>query len=188
MTPEDRIRAGNAVLVFDAPNVPVKKLFTLAKNAKTYINDLRVVVPVTAHTEHLIHLRRTIGSNPTQSYDATIVRKALEDVGVEIILLDLEAAESIAERLCQWFPTQDAWLDAKWRRLHGDTPRSARKPPATIDWYTAAMCPPGGIVVTDDTGVEFQGCDILRSPALEVVLREIAAAAAGGAQTPKATA
>lgn len=171
MTPEERVRAGGAVLVFDAPNVPVRKLFALAKAAKEHGEDLCLVVPVTAHVEQVAHIRRRRGA----SYDATHVRKALEDAGVEVLPLDAEAAESLAERLCQWFPDAEAWQDAKWKKLYGDAPRGAgRHPPATIDWYTAALCPAKAIVVTDDSGAEFRSCDIIGSGALEAVLRTLA--------------
>jgi hypothetical protein len=125
MTPEARVRAGGVVLVFDAPNVPVKKLFDLAVVVREYGNALRLVVPMTAHVEKIAHLRRAKGA----SYDAAQVRQALEDAGVEILSLDAEAAEAIAERLCQWFPTGEAWQDAKWRRLHGGQPRSPNRHP-----------------------------------------------------------
>lgn len=170
MTPEDRVRAGGVVLVFDAPNVPVKRLFALATAAREHGNALRLVVPVTAHTEKITHIQRNRGA----SYDATHVRLAFADTGVEVLPLDVETAGSIAARLYDWFPTAEAWQDAKWRRLHGDVPWSPNHhPPATIDWYTAAMCPPGGIVVTDDIRGEFRGCEVIRSGDLERVLREL---------------
>jgi hypothetical protein len=171
MTPEARIRAGGVVLVFDAPNVPTRKLFALAKAAKLHGHGLRVVVPVTAHTEKLTRLRHDKGV----LYDAEAVRKALEDAGVEILALDAAAAERVAERLWTWFPTRDAMHDARWRRLYGETPRSPhRHVPGTIDWYTAALCPPGGIVVTGDAGAEFRDCEVIGPGALESVLREMA--------------
>ena len=163
MTPEERVRAGGVVLVFDAPNVPTKQLLALAKAAMHHGRAMRLLVPVTAHTEKLTHLRRVLGAR----YDATVVRKALEDAGIEILPLDVETANAVTEHVCARFPTDEAWQDAKWRRLHGDVPRGAgNKPPATIDWYTAALCPPGAIVVTDDTGVEYHGCQTMRSAAL----------------------
>jgi len=170
MTSEERVRAGGVVLVFDVPNVPTKRLFALAKAAVDRGKALRLLVPVTAHTEKITHLRRT----PGRPYDATVVQKALEDAGIEILPLDAEIANAVAEHICARFPTDEAWQDAKWRRLHGDAPRGVgNKPPATIDWYTAALCPPGAIVVTDDTGVEYHGCQTIRSTALESVLREL---------------
>jgi hypothetical protein len=176
MTPEDRIRAGRVVLVFDVANVATRELFDLAVAAKDYGQSLRLVVPVTAHTEKLMDLRQAKG----RSYDAEEVRQGLADVGVEVLPLDEAAAESIAQRLCAWFPTRDAWQDAKWKRLHGDAPRSAnRRAPATIDWYTAALCPPDAIVVTNDTGAEFRGCEVIKSDALERVLRELAESTGG---------
>jgi hypothetical protein len=172
MTPEDRVRAGNVVLVFDAANVPARKLFGLASDAKNFGVNLRLVVPVTAHAEKLMDLRQHKGA----SYSAEVVRQALRDAEVEILSLDAEAAESVAARLWNWFPRREDWLDAKWKRLRGDERRSAhQRPPATIDWYTAAMCPPGAIVVTDDTGAEFRACDVIRSAALEAILRELSA-------------
>lgn len=170
MTPEDRVRAGGVVLVFDAPNVSVKKLFALALVVKDHGKAVCLVVPMTAHVEKLAHLRRHKGAR----YDAAKVRQSLEDAGVDILPLDAEAAESVAERLCQWYPTADAWQDAKWHRLYGDGPRSPNKhPPATVDWFTAASCPPGGIIVTDDSGVEFSKCDTITLEVLERVLREL---------------
>ena len=157
------------MLVFDAPNVPTTKLFDLAVAAKDHGQSLRLVVPVTAHAEKLMDLRQAKG----RSYDAEIVRQALADVGVEILPLDAPAAESIAKRLCARFPTRDAWQDAKWMKLH-NAPRGAdKRAPATIDWYTAALCPPDAIVVTDDTGAEFHGCTVIKSEALAGVLREL---------------
>jgi hypothetical protein len=170
MTPEERVRAGGVVLVFDAPNVSTTQIFALAKAAVDRGKALRLLVPVTAHTEKLTHLRRALGAR----YDATMVRKALEDAGVEIMPLDVEAANAVAEHICARFSTDEAWQDAKWHRVHGDTPRGAsNKPPATIDWYTAALCPPGAIVVTDDMGVEYHGCQTMKSAALATVLREL---------------
>jgi hypothetical protein len=171
MTPEARVRAGNVVLVFDAPNVSVKKLFALALIVRDHGKSLRLVVPMTAHVEKIARLRREKGAR----YDAAKVRQALGDVGVDVLPLDAEAAEAIAERLCEWFPTSDAWQDAKWRRLHGNQPRSANEhPPATVDWYTAASCPADGIVVTSDTRGEFSHCETIKPDALEGVLREMA--------------
>lgn len=171
MTPEERIRAGGVVLVFDVPNVSTRRLFTLAKAAKHCGRDLRLVVPVTAHTEKLTHLRR----DRKAPYDANVVQKSLEDAEVEILPLDAKTAEAVAAQLHAWFPGDEDWQDAKWRRLHGGVRRGENnKPPATIDWYTAALCPPGSIVVTDDAGVEYHGCERIESAVLEVVLREIA--------------
>jgi hypothetical protein len=168
MTPEERVRAGGVVLVFDAPNVPVGRLFALAKLARDRGVALRLVVPVTAHTEQVIHLRRARGA----TYDPSVVRKALQDAGVEILPMDAQTAEGVAGRLCAWFPTDAAWQDAKWQRLHGDTPRGAsRKPPATIDWFTAALCPPDAIVVTDDAQAEYRSCATIGSRVLESLLR-----------------
>lgn len=173
MTPEARVRAGGVVLVFDAPNVSVKKLFALASVVKNHGNGLRLVVPMTAHVEKIARLRR----EKRERYDAAQVAQSLGDVGVDILPLDMAAAELIAERLCAWFPSSDAWQDAKWRRLHGDQPRSASKhPPATVDWFTAASCPPDGIVVTGDSRGEFSSCETIHPDALERVLREMAAA------------
>src|SRR4051812_44672682 len=121
MTPEERVRAGGVVLVFDAPNVPTRRLFELARAAKDRGKALRLLVPVTAHTEKLTHLRRPLGAR----YEATVVRKSLQDAGIEVVPLDADTAEALAEHLCARFPTDEAWQDAKWRRLHGDTPRGA---------------------------------------------------------------
>jgi hypothetical protein len=174
MTPEDRVRAGGVVLVFDAANVPAAKLFRLAKDAKRRVENLRVVVPIVAHIEELAHIRRRLKG---AKYDASIWRKNLELAEVEVWPLDVEAAEAIAERLCAWSPTSGAWQDARWRRLHGDqSPRSANKhPPATVDWFTAASCSPEGIVVTVDTRGEFSSCDTIHPDALARVLVAMAA-------------
>ena len=172
MTPEDRVRAGGVVLLFDAANVPTGKLFKLAKTAKHCGAKLRVVVPIAAHVERLTHLRRSLKG---AIYDAAQVREALEDAGVEVWPLDAEAAEAIAERLCHWFPTSDAWQDAKWKRLYGDQARGKdRHPPATVDWFTAAACPSDGIVVTGDTGGEFSMCETIEPAALERILHDLA--------------
>src|ERR1700729_2435487 len=96
MTPEDRVRASGVVLVFDAPNVPVKKLFDLAVVVKEHGRSLRLVVPMTAHVEKLAHLRRGKGA----LYDAVKVRQSLEDAGVDILPLDAEAGEGIAAGGC----------------------------------------------------------------------------------------
>jgi hypothetical protein len=158
-TPEERIRLGDVTLVFDAANVSTKRLFKLAKDAVGRGTRLRAVVPVTAHIEKVLDLRQTRQS----AYDAARVRAALEDAQVEVLPLDVEAAEAAAARLHTWFPTDDEWQAAKRARLRFGANEPA---PATIDWITSAMCPEDAIVVTDDKGAEWRGCDTIGSKEL----------------------
>jgi hypothetical protein len=168
MSPEDRIRGGNAVLVFDAPNVSAGTLLRLAKAAANSGN--RCVVPVTAHIETLAHIRRKHATD----YDAGKIKQALEDTGVRVMMIDDDTANSIVERLFEWFPTDDDWQNAKWERLCEGVPRvKSRHPPATIDWFTAAMCPRDAIVVTSDKGSEYQRCDRIGWEKLERILKEL---------------
>lgn len=169
MNAEDRIRAGKVVLVFDAPNGPTSRLFKLAEKAAD--RGIKCVVPVTAHIETLGHLRRKHAAD----YDVGKIKHALEDAGVRVIFInDDAAANSIIERLFEWFPTDGDWQDAKWKQLYGATRGPTRRAPATIDWFTAAMCPRDAIVVTSDKGAEYVRCERITWERLEKTLRESA--------------
>jgi hypothetical protein len=166
-TPEERLRAGEGTLVFDAANVPTKKLFALALAARRRGASIEVLVPATSHIEVLLDLRQSTQAR----YDAAKVFEVLGHNEVTVVPLDLNAADRAAARLHAWFPTQTEWQDAKRKRLNiAGTGRA----PATIDWITAAMCPEGAIVVTDDTGTEWRGCDVIGSAELEGILRRLA--------------
>lgn len=168
-TSEERIHLGDVTLVFDAANVSTKRLFKLAKDAVNRGERIRAVVPVTAYIEKVLDLRQTRQSN----YDAAVVRAALEDAQVIVLELGVEAAEAAAARLHAWFSNDADWQAAKRKRLRFEATKPA---PATIDWVTAAMCPEGAIVVTDDTGAEWLGCDRIGSKALANALAGLATA------------
>lgn len=165
-TSEERIRRGDVTLVFDAANVSTKRLFKLAKDAVVRGARIRAVVPVTAYVEKVLDLRQRKQSN----YDAAVVRAALEDAQVIVLELGVEAAEAAAARLHAWFPNDADWQAAKQKRLGCGANEPA---PATIDWVTAAMCPEGAIVVTDDTGAEWRDCDTIGSTELAEALRTL---------------
>lgn len=169
-TCEERIRLGDVTLVFDAANVSTKRLFRLVKDAMKLGAQLRAVVPVTAYIKKVLDLRQAKQSN----YDAAMVRAALEDAQVDVLPLDVEAAEASAARLHAWFPTDADWQAAKQKRLRFGATKPA---PATIDWVTAAMCPEGAIVVTDDTGAEWRDCDTIGSKELAEAVRTLATSA-----------
>lgn len=166
MTPEERIRTTEVMLVFDAANVPTKRLFKLAKEALARGARVRAVVPVTAHLEKLLDLRQAKHA----AYDGRKVREALQDARVEILPLDVDAAEVAAARLHTWFPNNDEWQAAKRERLGLGGNANA---PATIDWVTAAMCPEDAIVVTDDQGAEWGKCERMGSQELQDVLAKL---------------
>ena len=170
MTPEERIQAGGVTLVFDAANVSTATLFRLAKAALSSGVEVRCVVPATAHLEKLFDTRQKKGAE----YRAAIVRAALEDAGVEVLSLDAGQAELAAERLYGWFPDNESWQQAKRARIGKIGNVGAA--PATIDWVTAAMCPNEAIVITDDRGQEFRGCERMGSEELRVALTGLAGA------------
>ena len=165
MSLNDRLRAGEVTLVFDAANLSTKKLFELVKRAGLRGANIKRLIPATAHWEKVLHLRQNKGP----LYRGDDVRLALQDAGVEIVPLDADAVDVATARLCEVFPTAAHGQEAKKKRL--GLARAGRVS-ATIDWVTASMCPAGTVVVTDDKGVEFHGCETVSSTELAEALVE----------------
>ena len=94
-TLEERLRAGGAILVFDAANVSTKTLFALANAARERGTKLHLIVPITSYVEKVFDIRQARAPE-RPPYDPGVVLKALGDKQVDIVSLDVDAAEAAA--------------------------------------------------------------------------------------------
>lgn len=196
---EERIRAGGAVLAFDTNAVSgTRRLFDLCDVANRLEMAprpliLRRCVPALAHAEMVFHIRHALLSR-NKPYSPEKVRAGLLDKGLAVETFGMEDAEAAAEFLSGRFSTPEAWRAAKRQRyvdalaLPRDQADAARGKtcPATVDWYIAAHAASRGwILVTSDTGREFQDVELrIALGALEALLRTLLAERSGSAPAP----
>lgn len=168
---ERRIRAGGAVLAFDTNAAAGhRRLFGLCdimERLKEASDPLLLhrCIPALAHAEMVFHLRHSLrGRN--SPYSVEVVRKGLSDKGLSVEPFGVEDAEAAADFLDSQFTSPEAWRLAK-RQRYVDALRlspedanraSGKRCAATVDWYIAAHVDRRGwILVTSDSGPEFQG-------------------------------
>lgn len=131
-----------------------------------------LIVPALVHTEMCFHLRRRLGDR----FDGAAVTNALDGVAI-VEPFDREAAERGAEKLAGWHGSDEDWLIAKRaacaHALAVDAPAdSARRCPATVDWYVAChAAAQGWVIITDDDGPEWRHVERIRSSELLEQLR-----------------
>lgn len=165
MTPAelDAQLQGGATVVLDSNAAWGKQLLDLADQinqinaARGAAAQIRLCVPALVHAEHVAQLRRKYADK----YQPGEPLKVLRRKGVAVLPFDHDDAELSAEAIAGWFPSADAWRQAKGERvakaLGVDCPNPAPKVSATLDWYLAAQSEGRGwLMVTDDRGQEFR--------------------------------
>lgn len=126
---------------------------------------LRLQVPALVHAERVAQMRRKHGS----TFDIGFIQSFIDTHCIEVVSFDRTAAETYAERITKRYPHDSDWHAAKRERcatrfhIVADAGEAC---PATVDWFISRGHAASGelervIVVTDDTGVEYDGADIL---------------------------
>jgi predicted nucleic acid-binding protein len=116
-----------------------------------------VFVSAITHGEMLRYLRTEYAAE----YDADTVAASLLDLGVEIIAVDEHVASTFAQQVCERWPTHPEWQQRK--RSHCEDMLEEGRCSAAADWYIAATAAHHGLLlVTEDTGPEFDICEHVR--------------------------
>src|SRR4051812_17745693 len=115
---EDRIRSGGVALAFDTNAMSAHRRLIALCNVVNRLRQgplplgLRLVAPAIAHAEMVLHIRHD-QVQKGRSYDPEIVRRGLEDKGLEVVTFEARHAEEVAELLAREFADPEAWRKAK---------------------------------------------------------------------------